>query len=464
MGISDIFQIGVKSLLANRSLIEVVSHNIANANTPGYVRQEGMMTTEIPQKIAGKMFGRGVKLEEVRTIQNSLLDFQIFLTTQKMNQYKAELSRAEQIDNAMAETGVSLTDAISEFFNSIQDLAAFPEGMPQRVAVLSKAESLALVFHQLSSQLSEIRKNADQEVIESVKQVNALLGQIAELNQKIFQFQSQGINPADYLTQRYQLLDELSQYIDFQYFESEDGIVNIFSSGLMILEGKNTATLRTEADVSNDGLSKIILTTISGQDVDITNRIKSGEIKGALTVRDDYAKNALDSLDTLAYQIVSDFNAIHSTGYGLDGNTGYLFFEPLADVDGAASEIALSSDVDDPTHIAAAQEPVPGDNRNALALAALINAKTMNGGTATYQEFLSSLITQVGSAKRTADWSYDVQQSILEQTIAQRESISGVSIEEEMAKLVQFQQSLEAAAKVIEAGTNIFDIVISLVE
>lgn len=462
MSISDIFQIGVKSLLANRSLIEVISHNIANANTPGYVRQEGVLTTEIPQRIAGKLFGRGVKLEEVRTIQNSLLDFQIFLTTQKVNQFKAELAGTKQIDNAMAETGASLTDAISEFFNSLQDLASVPEGMPQRTAVLSKAENLALVFHQLSSQLSEIRENANKEVVESVKQVNVILKQIAELNQKIFQFKSQGINPADYLTKRYQLLDELSQYIDFKYFESEEGMVNIFSCGLMILEGQNTASFRTEADVSNDGMSKIILTTISGQDVDITNRIKSGEIKGALMVRDEHAKSALDALDALAYQIVSDFNAIHANGYGLDGNTGYLFFEPLTEVKNAASKITLSSDVNDPAHIAAAQEPAPGDNRNALALAALINTNTMNGGTATYQEFLSSLITKVGSAKSTAEWSYDVQQSILEQTIAQRESISGVSIEEELTKLVQFQQSLEAASKVIEAASKIFDIIISL--
>ncbi len=114
--------------------------------------------------------------------------------------------------------------------------------------------------------------------------------------------------------------------------------------------------------------------------------------------------------------------------------------------------------------MAAAQEPVAGDNRNALAIAELQNSLTMNGGTATYHDFLSSIIAAVGSISREASLNYDVQESIHEQAVNQREMISGVSLEEEMAKLVQFQQSLEAAARIIEVSSEIMDTVISLGE
>jgi len=462
MGISDIYQIGIKALTANRFAVEVTSHNIANANTPGYVRQEAILATGIPQEIAGKLLGRGVEVQEIRTIQNSFLDFQIFAAAQRMGQYQSEFIGAGQLDEIMGEAGDTLASSLSEFFNSLQELSSYPEDTSKRVAVKGAAESMVQMFHHLSSQLSDMRSDLDMQIQESVDEVNELLSEIASLNQQILKQNAQGTHAGDYAAKRYQLLDELSQYIDFQQFESDDGTINLSSAGITILEGTSAASLRTEADPANDGLSKIVLTTAGGEEVNITGRIRSGSIKGALVARDEYIKNSLDALDELAYQITSDFNAIHSAGYGLDGNSGYMFFQPLTGIEDAASQIALSSDIDDPTHIAAAQEPVPGDNRNALALAGLRDALTMNGNTATYQDFLSSLIAQVGSTARETEQNYEVQELMHEQAITQREMISGVSLEEEMAKLIQFQQSLEAAARIMEIGSEILETVISL--
>ncbi len=348
MGISDIYQIGIKALAADRVALQVISHNIANANTPGYVRQEAILATAIPQKIAGKLLGRGVEVQEIRTIQNSLLDFQIFSAAQKLGRYETESAMASQLDEIVGESGYTLSDSISDFFNAFQDLASFPESIPKRIAVVGAAESMTQIFHQLSSQLSEMRKDADKQIQESVKRVDDLLEQLAALNQQIFELGAQGTQAADYAAKRYQLLDELSKLIDFTYFESDNGMINISTAGMTILEGTNAASLHTEADASNDGLSRIVLTTISGEDVDITDRIQAGSIKGALVVRDKHIKDALDALDELAYQIASDVNAIHQAGYGLDGNTGYLFFQPLSGVENAASLIEVSADVEDP--------------------------------------------------------------------------------------------------------------------
>jgi flagellar hook-associated protein 1 FlgK len=206
-----------------------------------------------------------------------------------------------------------------------------------------------------------------------------------------------------------------------------------------------------------------------GSPTDITGAIEGGKLKGWLEVRDGYAADYINQLDTLAQSIVTEVNTRHQSGYGLTSDplsgspvTGQDFFVGTGTT--AASMAVDPGILNDVNRIAAATTAatVPGDNGNAVAIAALPSQATMSAGQATFNDFYSALVGRVGSDVRNASVNHDYEASMVNQLENYRESVAGVSLDEEMINLVKYQHAYEAAARVITTVDEMLDTLLNM--
>jgi flagellar hook-associated protein 1 FlgK len=187
--------------------------------------------------------------------------------------------------------------------------------------------------------------------------------------------------------------------------------------------------------------------------------IQSGKLKGLLDVRDQTIPSLRASLDTLASEVVTQVNQQHRSGFGLDGSTNVDFFAPTGTT---AATMAVS--LTNVRQIAASSTAtgVPGNNANALALAGLKNTDFASLGTVTFQEYYSTIAGSFGSTLQGVEANLEAQQILHEQLTSQRASISGVSMDEELANLLQYQRSFEAASRMIVIADEMFQTILSI--
>ena len=230
-------------------------------------------------------------------------------------------------------------------------------------------------------------------------------------------------------------------------------------SGQVFVEGTHTYKLSTQANVA--GHQDITWLDSSGNLMIITNNISKGKLKGWLDARDVDIENSLNKLDTLAQNLMTEVNGLHATGYGLDGSTGNDFFTGTASAAGIQVNPLITND----TNLIAAAEGIdkPGDNGNAIAIANLQEALTMNGNTTTFGAYYDSMVSDAGLAVQQATSYYEHQSQMVLQLENYRESISGVSIDEEAVNLIKYQNAYQAAAKLITTADEMMETVLSMI-
>jgi flagellar hook-associated protein 1 FlgK len=457
--INGILNMGSRALLTQQMAIEVTGHNIANVNTPGYSRQRVNMETNEPVS----SFVTGVKATEIQRIYDQFLGDQINNESQNLGKWEARKGALERIEIILDESsGYGLNQAMSEFWNTWQDLANNPSGHTERVSLLAKSETLATTLNMTYSDLKQIQNDMDAGIKGTIREINLAAEQIVNLNQKIPQAELNNQSANDYRDERDLLLKELSSMIDINSFEDDEGKVTVLvGNGKALVENVTSWSLSTETNGS--GLQDIVWNDGNGNSVDITDNISGGKLKGWLEVRDVTVPDYLNRLDTLAETIMSEVNTLHKNGFALDGlTTGKDFFTVTGT---SAADIAVDQDIiDDVNNIAAAESADGvGDNSNAIAIANLQNGLTLSGGTATFDDYYNSLVSDVGSSAQEAAINFDHQSAMADQLDNYRESVSGVSLDEEMVNLVKFQHAYEAAAKLISTVDEMLETVISMV-
>ena len=471
MGIYSSLIIGRDAVIANQRAIEITGHNIANVNTPGYSRQRLMLQAKDPIETGLGMVGTGVTAFGVERIYDCFLGDQINNAAQDLGKWEAQknvLSRVEIVfDEA---SGFGLNNAFNEYWNAWQDLANNPGGHTERTILLAKGENLANQFNTMYADLVEVQNDIDAGVSATVDEINILSSQIADLNDKIVSIEATEHSANDYRDERDRLLKELSGLIDFTYTEAGDGRVTVtLGDGTDLVEAPTVAnpsgtnTLYA-TDTTGDGSLNIAWSDPAGANIDAD--ISGGKIRGLLDVRDDsdFIPGYLMKLNDLATSLIADVNAVHAGGYGLDDTVSRGFF---AGTD--ASDISIDpAIVGNVNNIAAAQTAsggagLSGDNTNALAIANLQGSLTMSGNTANYNDFYSSLVSEVGIDMQQTDQRYDYQSAMAAQLDNYRESISGVSLDEEMVNLIKYQHAYDAAAKLISTIDEMLQTLINMV-
>jgi flagellar hook-associated protein 1 len=450
--ITSLMDIAQQALIADQEALSVTGNNVANQNTAGYTREVVSFQTIDAVTLSGGSFGSGVTATETSQ-RDRVLEQQVQQQTQTQAQSGALETALTQIQNifglsstSTSASSTALSSATDSFFSALSALASDPSDTATRQNVLSAAQTLANTFNSAANQLAQVSSTLNQQVVGDVGQVNSLTTTIASLNAQITSL-SPNADAGTLEDQRQLAITQLSQLVGLDQISTENnGITLTTSNGAVLVSGSKSFALTT----SQVGGTTHILAGGTGQDV--TSNLTGGDLGGVLQARDQQLPAYQSALDSLANGIGTAVNQQNELGIDANGNPGAALFSLPPTASGAAAQITVATT--DPNAVAAASagEGSAG-NANASALAGLSSADVAGGQTAS--DFLASFLGQIGSDTAAATTDNSAQQATLTQLTTQRDSISGVSLDEEASNLTQFQQAYQAASQVFNIANTV---------
>lgn len=455
----------------SQTSLQTTAHNIANKNTDGFSRQRVETQTNVPVGVGKLRIGMGARPGVVTRTNNPYIEKQIESEGNKLGNMEGRasmLARVEQVYNEQVNKG--LNQFMSEFFNSVRELANNPESLATRTMVKESAFYMTKDFQRMDKQLSEIQGDADFRIAATVEEVNQITREIANLNEKIQSVELQGVTANDERDRRDLLVKNLSQKINIRYGESDEGQLSITAgTSAVLVSGFSSRDLfvsstKEEGGKPEGGVDIFYKATEEGSPIKITEQIKSGEVGGLLQVRDVVVAGLRDKIDTLAFTLSNEINQAHTQGFDRYNRQGMSFFKPIGEVKGAAERLVVNSAImDDVGLIAAGGQPnSPGDNRIANVMSAIQYKKVLSDDSFTVDDFYNSMVGQIGIETQRANSALETQADTVKQLKNIRESISGVSLDEEATKMIEFQKAFDASARLITTADEMMDTVLNL--
>lgn len=447
-----------RALNAHQNAMGTASHNIANANTEGYSRQRVILTPSRQIATSYGLLGAGVDVGRIERIRNKFIDRQLTNERPSLTQFEFKSNALGFIEGVFNEpSDFGLNKLVDDFFGSLQDLSNDPESLAARTVVKERAVSLASGFNRIHRQLTEYSQQLNVELKGKVDEVNRLSSEIAHLNQKIVNAEVGGSEASGLRDRRDLLIDNLSKLANIKTSENQFGAVNVALGGnFLVVE---TTSQKIALDVPTaDEMGPQVVFEQGGAKVNITN----GSLKGVLDIRDNNIVDYLKQLDELAITLAAEVNTIHEAGFNLDGITGISFFKD--NVTGADNFKVSTEILNDASLIATADlTNEPGNNSTALALANLQDSLVMSNSRATMSDFFNSLIVSVGSQTQEANLLRESFSVTVDKLEFERDSVSGVSIDEELTNLIEAQQAYTAATRVITTVDEMIQTVLNMV-
>jgi flagellar hook-associated protein 1 FlgK len=444
--------IAMQSLMASETELSVTNNNIANVSTPGYTEETVNLQEAAPIQDGSVSIGGGVELLGIQSASDQLLTSQIQSQTSAQSSATAQVNALEQIQDLFPSTGTSLASSISSFFTSLTALSSDPTSAATRETVLSSAQTVAQQFNSISSGLSGPSSVLNTTVQTDVAQINQLSSQASTLNQEIIAQDATGQQSSTLNDQLGQVETQLSSLTNISVTHTTQGDSITTANGTPLVLGTQSYALTTAAD--SNGNQQVY----ASNGTNITAQISSGDLGGTIQVRDTDIAGLQSSLDTLANQFATAVNSAQAKGYDQNGAKGAALFNVSSTVAGSAASIRVATT--DPTKIAASSDGSSGSNGNVANLTALQTSALPSGESATTMS--ANLVYQVGNLTANATAQSSAIALNLTALNNQQTSISGVSIDQESANLIRFQQSYEAAAKVVSTINSLFNTTISM--
>ncbi len=477
-GLFGTLDVSTRGLFVTQNGVRVASHNISNVETPGFTRQRQVLAAGNAVGFQNGAVGTGVEQLSIQRISDELLFRQLTSAGSGAAALDVEAGALERIEEVLNEQhGDGLGAQLSALFDAFGDLAsATAPGAPvERESLRSAAVALIDTFSSSDGRLREIMSEADRSAVATLDVINGISREIGSLNGAIVR--DEAIAPAnDLRDRRDELVRELSALVEVSTFEQAGGsLVVMIADGLALVDGGTTRSLSAEPDTANPfdpSFSRIVFDTGAVR-LDVTNRLGGGQLGGQIEVRDALVPSALQELDVLAFNLTEQVNAVHTGGTGLDGTVGN-FFAALPAVVGAAGSLALDPDVAARADaIAAGLTAAPGDNRNALALADLRTTPavlflpgdppgTPSGPSRTLIGQHAFLVSRTGETARVTRSAQASQARVLGELEQRRDSISGVSLDEEMIRLIRLEAAFQANARVISTVDHLLETVLQI--
>lgn len=377
--------IGYKGLQAQQRALDVTSHNIANANTQGYTRQDVLMTASQPIKVLEGYVGTGVDVAEIRRIRDGFLDLQLRTENKSLGEWEIKsniLGNLEVIFNEPSES--SLRSVMDEYWESWQDLSKNPESTAVRETVMQNGITLADTFNHTDRQFADLQEDINQGISIKIDEINSIARQLKDLNGQIVKAESDGAKANDLRDQRDLLVEQLSKIVDIGVVEDSLGAYNVTIGGSSLVNRAYINEIRyvdNEADPTASTIEWI--DPLTGRSQGAVN-VKGGYLKGYMTMRDEVVPGLRAEISELANRIATEVNNLHHNGYYADDQHGGDFFVKIDDNKPfSAGNIKISDEIkNDVSKIAAAAvTPVlDGDGANALAIAQLRNITAINRG------------------------------------------------------------------------------------
>ncbi len=568
MSLFGSIRLAANTLRADQIAMQVIGQNIANANTPGYIREETVLTPAPTQRMGNLLLGLGVRVEAV--IQKIDLFLEGRLRGAVSDKASAEAQEEayvnlEQIIGELSET--DLSTALTSFFNSISEVLNQPENVSVRNLAVLNGVTLTEQIRSLSARVAQVRSDENDRIVTIADDINRLTEDIARLNVQIAETEGGDVSTSDAVglrDQRLEALERLAELIDIRVEEQPSGTVTVYRGGeFLVTEG-----LRREVTVVRTSDRGLPVAEIRIAETDSPLNPSAGELHGLTASRDTVLGGFLDRLDTFAATLAFEFNKVYSGGQGLNGfhevasefavtskdaalddaglafvpktgsfevityrmvdgqrvrlKTTDLFIDltglghqtTLADVadaldaidglsasvnaegrlevaaDSPEEEFAFANDTsgvlaalgvntfftgstaadldisetlrDDPAKFAASRGGIGADTQNAVLLARFLDEPIASQNGASLAVLYDRLVGETTQGATVAKASAEGGR-VFEQTLrGQKLAISGVSLDEEAVRMIQYQKSFQASARFIAALQEMFQMLVNL--
>lgn len=501
-----------RALFVNTTSMQTLGHNIANANTKGYTRQRvnttearpiwamGMTKSQQPGQI-----GTGVEYGSITRIRDGFLDTQFRRENQFLGSWEVLNASMVSIQNILNEpSGSGLSTVMDDFWNSWETLNRDPSLLSARVAVAGAASNMTDTLQHISESLNNLTSDLTSNIDKKVMEANNILDNISKLNVIIRDNESFGDNANDYRDQRDLLIDQLSTIVNIQFSEDEVGMINITAAGVDALNGEavthltaaNAATATAgqlegytkslqETDTIRNQLNAMVSTLVTG-DIKVTlsngyvtpqqmTALNEVKLEDGTVIPAGQAIPAGSRIATSMDVMVKGFNGLHELGYTLTEPTssGMPFFVSTGG-GFTIDDIRVNPDILKNTNNIAASSKVGTDGKvirgnsdvaNALASMrdALFtfpaNLTSLSKGST--DDYFRALVGDLGIRASNVERNFENEQAMVDNLEMQRQSVSGVSMDEELADMIRYQQAYNAAARNMTTVDEMLDRVIN---
>jgi len=477
-----------RALYAAQTSLDVTGQNIANVNTEGYTRQRVVQTAAPPDsgiyrfsEPTGANVGQGVNVEDIQRIKDEFLDIRYWKGSGELGGWDVVLSASQDIESIFDETtSDGLSAQLNDFNAKLQELAKYPESVEFSTITRSSGQKLVEILNQYASQLDEVRSQQVEDLKIVTGDINAIAIKIDQYNQQIVK-EEMGRQSANELRDaRDLLLDKLSAYGNITVEEKAGGAISVRLGSHTLVDADNLANPVNELAVDDDG-SQVRLLWDDGNPLDVVR----GQIKGHLSMlngqggfADLTATPAEDDSHGIPYftQVVNSFasrlaTTLNQINEQVDAGGTSLGPKPLFNNDGSgvftAANIAISDQWRaDSQYITRSQSADPldaGRNDNVMRMldAMSTNMPIITNFDGTFEEFANAISSEIAV---DVNFNKDIQKSaasILQSIYNQRESVKGVSLDEESANMLKYQKAYTAAARVMTALDEMVDTIVS---
>ena len=430
-------------------VFNVIENNVTNANTPGYVSHDLSL-------VASPIAEGGVVAGPLLSSRSTYLDQAVRNQTEQLGTAQQQASDLGQIQSLFDTTGqAGVPGALTSFFNSVSQLSVNPNDQPSRQNVITAAQNVAQQFHQNAAGIQQTSRNVDSETSATVATINNLAAQIASVNQQYQNTPGAAQNPG-LDAQLNSALDQLSQYANFSAVKTANGSYNVY------LGGQTPLVLGGQASPISANFSSTQTAIDDAQGNDITSELQNngGSLGSTLQTKNVTLPGYLASLNTVAQTFADTVNNALAQGVDASGNPPAVNLFQYNAARGAAFTLGVTNIT--ASQIAAASATAPGGNDNALAVAQIANQPVLNGATIT--QAYGTLGGQVGQDIANAQEAQTSQQDLVDQAEQTRSAASGVSLDAEAAKLIQFQQAYQAAGQLVTTLNSLTQTLITMVQ
>jgi flagellar hook-associated protein 1 FlgK len=450
------------AMSAQQRALDVTSQNVANVNTDGYSRQRadlqsiGASTVPAFFSVNANVSG-GVTADTVQRIRDSFMEGRAQVEHATSAELTVVSGTYSAIEDAFREPGDSgLQETLNDMWSSWDDLANSPDTDAARSAVLETTTAVAASMKTTRSTLDQLWGQTHDSLGVLVQDANATAGQIAALNKSIQSASQAGQDTNELSDKRDSLVLTLAASMGATSSPAADGMVNVFVGGSTLVTGSSSISLAVQGATTADELAAkplAVVTVPGGTTLDL-----GGTAGGDLTALREVIPQYRDAIDTVARNLASTLNAGHVLGTDLNGATGKALLGTAAgstvpaDINAANLTVLITK----PAEVAASR--TPGKTTTDASNAAAMNKLAATGGV---DSGYRAVITQLGVAASVSTRNTEMQATITATVDASRDSVSGVSLDEEMTQMLAFQHGYEAAARMITAMDSVLDTLIN---
>lgn len=437
--------------LASRALrsfqraMDVTGHNIANVNTRGYSRQTVDFTQTDPMRFYANgmhTLGTGVTISSVNRIRDLFLDARMQGASAELGRSSSSLAGLAEVEGVFGEPSDSgIGNALTKFFDSWSGLASNPGDRSARLSLRAAGATLTDRVRGAYQNLQILENQNSTRITDTIRQINSLGSTIQQLNLQIQQHVVSGGEANDLLDQRNQAIQDLASLADITTSDNMDGTIDVHINEFTLVQGAGAFTYPSTYDP--------VTKTVS--DGTYSYRVDSGVLRGHFDSVEKI-RSMKSQLDTFANELKTQINALHTTGLNPNGTTGINFFDDVAigNPQNGAVDFKLDAAIlTDVKNISAGTSGNDGDGALASSLSAVRSGTFAALGNATFSDYYMNGVNQLAQDVQVQSQSEDFQNDIVAQVQNQIDSVSGVSLDEEMANMLRYQRSYQAAAKLL---------------